>query len=439
MKRIWLTVAFCTLASTTQATTLQEVVQNVIQTNPQVRKEVALWRSYRFDAEGGKAAFRPRFDIDLGYGYEEVKNATANTLGSGLNRRELNLRLTQNLYNGGQDVANLERLKARRDAQALVVQATASKIALEAVKAYLEVLRAEELVRIARMNIKTHQRILQQIQLRFDSGLSDEVEVDQAKARLALAQSNLVAQESRLADARARYHRIMGHEVPNDLARPPLNSSAIPPDLEMAISIALLEHPLLRSAYADVAEAKAQYLASKGPFRPRIDAELTKGWSEDANGFNGSSENLQAMLRLRYNLYNGGADQARKDSTGALYQQASEIRNNTRREVIENLRYAWDAMIMAQNQMSYLDKHITLTRRTLLGYRKQFSLGRRSLLDLLNTESEYNTALIQMVNAEYDLITARYRVLEGMGRLLPQLKISSPLQKIQAEKDYQDE
>ena len=194
---------------------------------------------------------------------------------------------------------------------------------------------------------------------------------------------------------------------------------------------------MLRSAYADVAEAKAQQRASRSAFLPQVDAELRRSWNENINGITGPNEDLQAMLRLRYNLYRGGGDQARSQSTTSLYQQAMEIRNNTRRQVMENLRFAWNAMVMAQNQMAYLDKHIKLTRRTLLGYRKQFALGRRSLLDILNTENEYNAALTEMSNARFDLLTAHYHLLEALGRIDTALGIQFNLAK--NDKDYHHE
>ncbi len=425
----------CSFSAT--AETLQQVVQEVVLTYPEVRKEVALWRSYQFDIREGKAAFLPRIDLTAGIGYEEVRNGTANTLGDGLTRRELSIQLTQNLFNGWQDQENLNRLKARLDAQALRVRAALNQTLLNATQAYLEVLRTQDLVNIAELNVKTHKNILQQIKLRFDSGLSDEVELDQAKARLALAESNLIAQASKLADARARYHRMVGHEAPDTLSMPNFSSGTLPPDLETALSIALLEHPLLRSAYADVAEAKAQQRASRGAFLPQVDAELRRSWNENINGIAGPNEDLQAMLRLRYNLYRGGGDQARSQSTTSLYQQAMEIRNNTRRQVMENLRFAWNAMVMAQNQMTHLDKHIKLTRRTLLGYRKQFALGRRSLLDILNTENEYNAALTEMSNARFDLLAAHYRLLEALGRIDTALGIQFNLAK--NDKDYHHE
>ncbi len=422
----------------TFADTLPDAVKDGLKLNPEVRGELAKYRSYRYDVQGGKADYYPQIDLNAGIGYQEYKSPTVRKA-KGLTRQELSVKLTQNLFRGWATENNVKRLKARLDAQGLYALSVVSDIALKISKAYMEILRAQELVQLAKLNVENHKKIYQQIKMRFDSGLSDEVELEQAKARYALAQSNLIAQQSKLADARARYHRLVGHDAPRELSLPTFDYT-LPPDVETAIKIALTDHPRLLSAYADVAEAKAQAFANKSGYYPTVNLEVEKRWDRNTNGVKGSTEDLQAMVRMNYNLYRGGADEAKYKSAVALYQQAMEIRNRTRREVMEDLRYAWHTMTMAQSQMKYLDQHVQLTRSTLLGYRKQFALGRRSLLDLLNTENEYNQALTKMTETRYDLLEAKYRVVADMGHLLDLLKISydvkSAAEKAEEEKNY---
>ncbi|SIO06023.1 outer membrane protein, adhesin transport system [Sulfurivirga caldicuralii] len=424
MRQYSITPIVCGLliSCSTWADTLPEAIKDGLKLNPEVRAELAKYRAYRYDLREGKADYYLQIDLNAGIGYEEYKSPTVSKA-KGLTRQELAIKLTQNLFRGFATQNNVKRLQARLDAQGLYAESVVSDIALEISKAYLDILRSQELVQLGKLNVENHKKIFQQIKMRFDSGLSDEVELDQAKARYALAQSNLLAQKSKLADALARYHRLVGHDAPRELSLPTFDYK-IPPDLETAIKIALTDHPRLLSAYADVAEAKAQAFANKGNFYPTVNLEVEKRWDRNTNGVKGSTEDFQAMVRMNYNLYKGGADEAKYKSTVALYQQAMEIRNRARREVMEDLRYAWDTMTMAQNQLQYLDQHIQLTRSTLLGYRKQFALGRRSLLDLLNTENEYNQALTKMTETRYDLLQAQYRVVADMGHLLDMLKIN---------------
>ena len=419
LSTVGLLVSLGCASGTAQAITLQQAVDEAVHKNPEVRQQISLWRAYQFDLKGGKAGWLPTLDLDAGIGREEIKTHNNS---SDMERRELGLKLAWNLFNGFGTTNDIRRLEARKDAQALEAIATANDIALETAKAYIEVLRTQDLVALAQRNEENHRKILHQIEMRYNAGIGDEVELNQAKARLALAESNVIAAQSKLADARTRYHRLLGHKPPADMSRPqPLMQ--LPGTLQEAIRTGLTDHPKLRAAYADVAEAKAQHEVSKSAFYPKINAEVEKRWDENGNGVSGSRESLQTMLRMRWNLFNGFADTAKQDSTNSLYQQALEIRNNARREVIENIRYAWNALQLSQQQMAYLDRHINLTRQTLLGYRQQFSLGRRSLLDLLNTENEYNQAMIQMTNAQYDVLQAQYRLSANMGHLLKDLQI----------------
>jgi adhesin transport system outer membrane protein len=157
-----------------------------------------------------------------------------------------------------------------------------------------------------------------------------------------------------------------------------------------------------------------------------VDLEVQKTFDNNIGGVEGKNENLQAMIRMRYNLYNGGKDSANRARTAAGIQQAAEIRNNTSRQTVENLRYAWDAKNYTNIQLDYINQQVALTKETLEGYRKQFNLGRRSLLDLLNTEDEYITAQRSLATSNADYQVAQYRILNGMGTLLDNLKISLP-------------
>lgn len=353
-----------------------------------------------------------------------------------LTRKETSVRVTENLFEGFRTENEIERFEAKRDAVAYQAEATANSVALEMARAFVNLLKEQELLRLEEENVKTHERILDQIMQRSEAGLGNQVEVDQAKGRLALASSNMVSQKNNYFDALGKFQRVLGRMPDNDLIKPEFNF-VLPSNLEKATRIAMQNHPTLRSANADIAEAYAQHRTAKSSFYPRFDVEIEKRWDEDINGIEGKNENFQAMLRMRYNLYNGGRDIANRKRTASAVQQAAEIRNNSRRQTIENLRYAWNAEEFLRKQVNYNKEHIKLTYETLEGYRQQFSMGRRSLLDLLNTEDEYNTALRTLVNSESDYLIAQFRILNGMGTLLETLNLN--LDFAQVEADYSDQ
>jgi len=311
------------------------------------------------------------------------------------------------------------------DAQGYRAQTAANDIALKMAQAYISLLRDKELMELADSNLNTHIKLLDQIEKRTAAGMGNQVEVDQAKARLALAQANFATAKNNYFDARSAFHRVLGRAPDETLIKPKFHYP-LPKTLEEATNTALIDHPTMQSANADIIESKMQFKTANRPNYPRIDLEVQKTFDENTGGYKGKNENFQAMIRLRYNLYNGGKDSARLTQTARQYQQATEIRNNTRRQAIENLRYAWNAHKYITEQLEFNNQHIKLTFQTLSGYRKQFSLGRRSLLDLLNTENEYVNALRTLITNESDQLIAKYRILAATGHLMNALDIDYP-------------
>lgn len=404
------------------AATLKETIEDAIIHNPEFRAEVKKYRGHEAEVKGARGNYYPSIDLSAGIGYEEVDRRGFSNTGDGLTRREASIKLTQNLFEGYGAVKEVDRQKYRLDAQSYKAESKANDIALSMASAYIDLLKQKELLALSEDTLETHIKILDQIAKRNDAGIGNQVEVDQAKARLALAESNFASTQNNFFDTQAKFRRVLGRDPDTDLIRPKFQYE-IPSSLEEATNIALADHPTLRSANGDIAEARMQYEASDRFYYPRIDLELEKTFDNNLSGQRGRDEYLQAMLRMKYNLYRGGQDAANRERTESAYLEATEIRNNTRREVIENLRYAWNAQTYVEKQLVYTNQHIKLTHDTLAGYRQQFSLGRRSLLDLLNTENEYNSALRTLINSEAELLKSKYRILAGTGQLLSALEI----------------
>ncbi len=440
-KPIWIkkiiTVALlqATLSTPSFAMELVPTIEDAIIHNPEFREQLKIHQGAKAELDSAEGSWLPTVDIAAGVGLEETKKESTGKSTS-LTRKESSISLKENLFEGFKTENEIDRQQAKMDAAAYSAEAKASQVALDMTEAYINLLKQQELLRLESESKKTHERILDQIMQRSEAGIGNQVEVDQAKARLALSNSNERAAHNNYNDALSRFQRVLGRMPDNDLIKPDMQFQ-FPETLQEATEIALLKHPTLRSANADIAEAQAQHRSAKSPYYPRVDIEIEKRWDEDINGIEGTDENLQAMLRLRYNLYNGGKDSANRDRTAAAVQQSAEIRNNTRRQTIENLRYAWDARKYVGEQLVYIKQHIKLTYETLAGYRKQFSLGRRSLLDLLNTEDEYNSALRTLVESESEHMIAEYRILDGMGTLLDTLQVN--VKYAQVEEDYSNQ
>lgn len=416
------------LSVSASAMTLQEAIDTTIKTHPDVLAAGNERNAVSEEINQAKAGYFPTLDLTLGSGFENSDNSTTRGAGRGhdsLNRNEASLQLRQMLFDGMATKNEVKRQKARTNARSYTVFGEAENTALRATDAYIEVLRREKLVELAQANFQAHEKTHDQIRLRSEHGVGRRSDMDQSQGRLALAQRNLLAEESNLRDAQIAYLRVVGIEAEN-LTDPSSPQSAIPATVDDAISQALENHPTLNSAKADVASAHAQHDTASSPFYPRLDFELGTTADNDIDGVRGHNHDVTAMFRMRYNLLNGGRDSARKQETAHLINQAAEIRNNTHRQVEESVRLSWNALETVNSQMDYFKLHVASSEKSRDAYQQQFGLGQRTLLDLLDSENEVFVSSQALVNAEYDQLFAMYRIINSMGALLQTVDVALP-------------
>ncbi|RQQ10584.1 channel protein TolC [Burkholderia stagnalis] len=418
--------ALAAASSLAAAQSLQEAVEQAIRTNPEVRATTYNREAADQGLKQARAGYWPRVDVDAAIGKEQRDDVETRLLG--LNRttfthRNANVTLSQMLFDGFAVRSEVARQQARIDSSANRVASTSEDVALRVVGAYLEVLRRRETTAAAEDNLESHRRIHDQIKLRSDRGVGRRADLYQAESRLALAQDNLRTEQSSLKDAEVAYARLVG-TAPDALVKPVAPEGALPPTERLALDAALANHPSLAGAEADVAQARARYDGAKAAMWPRLDLELSA--SHDRDGVLGPTNDRRVMLRLRYNLFQGGADKARIGEAHAQIREAEEERNRTRLEIQESVSHAYNAYLTARDRMVVLKQYVDSSAATREAYMLQFGIGQRSLLDLLNAENEYYSARIDYIGGQYAEAASAYRVFAGMGQLLDTLHVGRP-------------
>lgn len=419
----YLAIVHCVVADT-----LEESLQHTVNSNPDILSTTKNRSAVEQELKQAKGGYLPSVDLNLGIGWERSQNPTTRARGErnvDMHREEAGVQLRQMVFDGFATSSEVKRQTARVDSSAYTVFGTAERIGLDVTEAYLNVLRREKLVELAKDNLVIHESTHDQILLRSKRGVARKADDAQSEARLALARTNLISENGNLRDARTNYMRAVGL-IPGSLEVPADPWKYLPQSLEEAIQIGTDTNPVLQSAKFDVEAAKSQHDAAKSPYMPRFDVELGASHDYNLDGIRGSNEDVIAMLRVRYNLFNGGRDRARRGETAYLINQAKEIRNQTRRQVEESIRLSWVAYQTTLQQLDYFEAYKRSSERTYNAYVKQFDIGQRTLLDLLDTANELFEAKRNYVDAVYDRYFSAYRVLSSMGKLNESLKIQLP-------------
>nr|WP_216601957.1 TolC family outer membrane protein [Vibrio coralliilyticus] len=406
-----------------QSQTLEQAVAYTITNNPDIKASYNEYMSKLYDAKASSGAYLPSIDLDAGIGYEQVDLASGTE--DELTRKEATLSLTQLIWDGSATLNDMDRTAADAESVRLQLLADSQDIALEVTDIYLNATKAYEVLALSESNLAVHKEIYNDIKKRVDSGIGSTADLSQVEARLAKAHSNLLAAQNNLYDVHTQFKRIVG-QSPQALIFPRADENAVPFSVDEALDFAFKNHPVIKVAQADVDSARFQYDQTKGVNYPTLSIEANQIWRDDAGGIRGSSNESSAMLRMRYNLYNGGSDSDRTESAAYQLNKAKDFRDRTFRSLEEGLRLSWSALDLTLQQKEFLADHVDSASETVIAYEKQYKLGKRTLLDLLNTENELFEARKDYLDAKYAEQYAKYRVMNATGGLLAALRVDTP-------------
>ena len=396
--------------------TLKEVAQKVVLTNPEVLSKWHAFKAAGGDVGVARAGFYPRVDYTYSAGKEDLKQP--GVADRDYNRNGYSVALTQMLYDGFAVSSDVKRLDKARLTRYFELLDAAEGDALEAGRAYYDVIRFRQLLLLAEANYIEHRSSYELLLRRAQSGAGRRVDVEHAAGRLALAELNLNTEAANLHDVTARYLRLVGEQPPTVMFGPARLERDFPASEADALKLAFKQNPTLRAAVENLESAQHEVEMRRSAFHPKFDLRLRSDRTENNDGVTGTRQQNIAEVVLSYNLFNGGADVARQTIYAERKNQAMDLRDKACRDIRQTLSIAYNEVHRLQAQRSSIDHQVSSIEKTRDAYKAQFNIGQRSLLDLLDTENELLNARRTAVNADVDINQAYLRTQAGIGKLL---------------------
>lgn len=404
---------------------LVQAARKAVASNPEVQ---ARWNGFRAagnERDVARGGFFPQLDLTTTVGRESRVSPALGNVGS-YDFNATQLTLNQMLFDGRFTASEVKRLGYAKLTRYYELAEASETAAMEAVRAYADVVRYRELVDAATQNYAEHKQTTQQVEERANAGVGRRVDVEQANGRLALAESNLLTELTNLHDVSARYLRIVGEMPPANL--PPLPEpfklGTLPPSIDVLMRDGLQGSPTLNAAVENVRASTLAIESRKAAYMPRVDLRAYASRDNDTGGFAGNTRVNGVELVLNYNLFRGGADKARERQAVDLKEQARDLQEKACRDVRQTLSIAYSDARSLSEQQRYLDQHRLSTEKAREAYRQQFDIGQRTLLDLLDSQNEYFEATRAYINARHNQVAAQARTLAGMGQLVATLGVT---------------
>lgn len=407
-----LVIGITLLPVSTSAMTLQDAVREAIERNPDVQ---ASWHSFlasQQDLRAASAGFRPTVDMNVRYGHEWRDYGPRDHFDG----TDAELTLIQRLYDGFETRNDVARFSELQLVRYHTLISDVERTALEAYRAYMDVIRRRELVALAQDNVHRHREVFDQIIEGVTAGAVRTADLEQISGRLALAEANLITEQANLHDVTARFLRIVGRLPGRNLQRFDPDRDELPLSLQRVLERAYEQNPGFHAAIRNIHAAESTTEFRRAAMRPRLNLTARYGTQTyDDFGANNGRTDARVNLELSYNLYRGGRDRA---NIREAYQQVNVAKDLRDRECIDlrqTVQVAFHDIHAISQQLPALNQHWLSSSRVVVAYRDQFQIGQRSLLDVLDAENEAFQAHSAFINAEFDLGLAVARTMTATG------------------------
>jgi adhesin transport system outer membrane protein len=382
-----------------------------------------------YELDRARGGYYPSIDFSLGYGAESHSDSFTRSKEIEHNfydRGEASLQLRQLLYDGRETASLVGIEAAKLDSAKLRVLDNAESIALDAIIAHLEVYRQRALFGLAEKNVADHDEILGMLNERQKAGVGSIADVTQTEGRLARAKASLAEIGSAVRGAEANYQRVVG-KLAGEVEYFTVPTDQVPKSLDEVLRAVEANNPKVRALTYNVAEADARVGLSDSGFLPKVNLELSSGYEDQVESSSTYEQNNQAMVRLRWNLFNGGSDLADRKAAIARKSQAVNSKDDQLVQVVEEATATWAKLLAYRAQVIDFGDATTNNQKTLESYMKQFTVGQRTLLDVLDARNELFQSSGLLVTAKVNEVIAAERLLALTGTLNQSLRMEPEL------------
>src|SRR4051812_7058329 len=252
------------MAGTAGADTLREALVSTYQTNPTLTGQRETLEATDATVAIARAAGRPQVSATVGLNRTLTQSGLLINGGKGPTL-SAGVDLSLPVFTGGSVKNSVRAAQTRVEAGRATLRAVEGDVFVQAVSAYMDVIRDRAIVELNHNNVKVLQTNLEATQDRFQIGDVTKTDVAQSQARLELGRANLALAQGQEAASEQEYRRVTGHGRGALAPPPPL--PPLPATGEEAVRIALANNPDIeassRAAQAaayDVNVARAQRL-----------------------------------------------------------------------------------------------------------------------------------------------------------------------------------
>lgn len=397
------------------ALTLDQALASAYEYSPRIDAERARLRATDEEVPIAQSGYRPDIGATADVGYRATDVSPGPT--TERKPRGYGVSLTQPIFRGFQVTNAVNQAQSIVRAGRETLRSVEQEILLEAVTAFMDVVRDQAIIRLNENNLKVLSEELKATQDRFAVGEVTRTDVAQSEARRADAVAQLDQARANLQTSRAAFERTVGLPA-TGLVEPSLKMSMLPSSQNDAVNIGTQENPLIVGALYNEQAARFNVDRIRGALLPQIQVDSAYQERFGESDVTRSTSEAQVVGRLTVPIYQSGGivhAQVRQ----AKHEHLARLQDIEQARVVvkANVIAAWSQLIGARAQLESAKAAVESNTIALTGVREEERVGQRTLIEVLNAQQELLNSQVNLVTTRRNVIVAAYGLQAALGRL----------------------
>jgi len=333
--------------------------------------------------------------------------------------------LTQPIFNGGAVYWGKVMAAAGKEMAELQLVAAHQAAILAVKQAYLDTLRAEELLDVLRVNQGNLTHHVQITQANLDVGLASRVDLLRAESELAAAEGEVITAENIVRLTRVNLADVIGVELDREVRLAPVEfDEPTGPafSLEEALDYARENNPGLAAVRKSERLAEGQFGLAASAFWPKVNLQAAYGWAQGDNfAFYEDKDYWRIGVSASVDLFTSTQRLADVAQARAEERKTRLQIQLTEQTILTGVEAAYMGLEEKVAQIGVSTKQLAAAGGALDLMEQMVAQGLVSDVeaDYLDINLAYLMARLGEVSARYDYLAARESLASLMGAIEP--------------------
>lgn len=313
--------------------------------------------------------------------------------------------------------SGIDESKAREMAAQYELKSEAQKLGLDVAKAYFELLKTQSNIELYKSQKEYYEIKYKQLEEMLKFGLSNRIDLLEAKVHSDKASSEWLTEQKRLNVAKLHLEHLIKEPV-GEL--PCFDFTGVDADelfSERPMWESKLENnPALKASLASKEMAMHEIAVRKYAHYPKVDLSLNRKETYTQDYYSHKYDN-QAIVQMSIPLYEGGYTQSRVREGMILLDAAQEEVDYNRLDSKLKFEEQWAQWQLNVETLQVLKESEKSAELYVESIEKANKVGLKSLVDLLEAKAKLYEVKRDTINAGYELVNNYLSLLDVSGEL----------------------